>query len=293
MVFIWAFKPGIAESGQKIKMALSTPSAKTYERWLEYYARFGYAAKGVLYGSTGVLAILAALDFNRNETVVGSTGALRSIANQPFGRVLVILIAASLMGYVVWRFLQAFLDPEHSGCDASDIVRRIGYGCSGCVYASIAYSVVDILSEPVTDGDRSAEEWVFIIMRQPFGRWLIGAAGFGFFCIGCYYFYRAIKAEFRKRFKLHKMSDVAKRWAFIVGRVGIAARGVVYTVIGVSAMRAAWLFDADEIKTTEQALAVFNDNPANEIVLLTLGVGFVAYAIHMAFQARYRTIDPL
>ena len=269
------------------------PSSKPYERWLEYYARFGYAAKGILYGSTGVLAILAALDFNQNETVVGATGALRSIARQPFGRVLVFLIAVSLIGYVVWRFLQAFLDPEHSGCDASDIVRRIGYGCSGIVYASIAYSAVEILEESSESDDRSAEEWVFMIMRQPFGRWLIGAAGLVFFCIGCYYFYRAVKAAFRKRFKLHKMSAAAKRWAFIVGRVGIAARGVVYTVIGIFAMRAAWLVDADEIKTTEQALAVFNDNPANEIVLLTLGVGFVAYGIHMGFQSRYRSIDPL
>ncbi len=274
-------------------MARSTPSAETYERWLEYYVRFGYAAKGILYGSTGVLAILAALDFNRDETVVGSTGVLRSIGNQPFGRVLVILIAASLMGYVVWRFLQAFLDPEHSGGNASDIVRRIGYGCSGIVYASIAYSIVEILEDSSDSDSRTAEEWVFIIMRQPFGRWLIGAAGLGFFCIGCYYFYRAIKAEFRKRFKRHKMSDAAKRWASIVGRVGIAARGAVYTVIGIFAMRAAWLFDADEIKTTEEALAVFNNNPANEIVLLILGVGFVAYAIHMGFQARYRSIDPL
>ncbi len=271
----------------------SNPSLKPYERWLEYYARFGYAAKGVIYGSTGVLAILAALDFNQNEMVVGSTGALRSIANQPFGRVLVILIAASLMGYVVWRFLQAFLDPEHSGCGASDIVRRIGYGCSGVVYASIAYSVVEILEDSAESDDRSAEEWVFIIMRQPFGRWLIGAAGFIFFCIGCYYFYRAVKAEFRKRFKLHKMSDAAQRWASIVGRVGIAARGVVYAVIGVFAIRAAWLFDADEIKTTEEALAVFDNNPTNEVILLILGVGFVAYAIHMGFQARYRSIDPL
>ncbi len=271
----------------------SNSSPKPYERWLEYYARFGYAAKGILYGSTGVLAILAALDLNQDETVVGSTGALRSIASQPFGRVMAILIAASLMGYVVWRFLQAFLDPEHSGCDASDIVRRIGYGSSGIVYASIAYSVIEILEDSADSDDRSAEEWVFIIMRQPFGRWLIGAAGFVFFCIGCYYFYRAIKAEFRKRFKLHKMSDGAKRWASIAGRVGIAARGVVYTVIGVSAIRAAWLFDADEIKTTEQALAVFDNNPTNEVILLILGVGFVAYAIHMGFQARYRSIDPL
>ncbi len=130
-------------------------------------------------------------------------------------------------------------------------------------------------------------------MKQPFGRWLLGAIGLTFFAIGCYYFYRAIKAAFRKRFKQHKMSDAEKMWASIVGRVGIASRGVVYVVIGIFTMRAAWLFDAKEIKTTEQALEVFNNNPTNEIILCVLGIGFVAYGFHMAFQTKYREIDAL
>ncbi|MGB7488399.1 MAG: DUF1206 domain-containing protein [Phormidesmis sp.] len=274
-------------------MAQSNPSQKPHERWIEYYVRFGYAAKGIIYGCTGVLALMEVLGLGQGETVVGATGAIRAIANQPFGRTLSVLLAISLMGYVVWRFLQAFLDPEHSGCNVSDIVRRIGYGCSGVVYSSIAYSVIEILTDAPEGEEKSPEEWAFMLMKQPFGRWLLGAIGLTFFTIGCYYFYRAIKAEFRKRFKRHKMSDVEKTWASIVGRVGIAARGVVYVVIGIFTVRAAWLFDAKEIKTTEQALEVFNNNPTNEIILCVLGIGFMAYGVHMAFQTKYRNIDPL
>ncbi len=273
-------------------MAQSNLSKKPHALWIEYYARFGYAAKGIIYGSTGVLALLEVFGLGRGETVVGATGAIRAIANQPFGRTLSFLLAVSLMGYVVWRFIQACLDPEHSNCGASDIVRRIGYGCSGVVYASIAYSVVEILTDAPERDEKSAEEWAFMLMRQPFGRWLLGAIGLGFFATGCYYFYRAIRAEFRKRFKLHKMSNTEKAWASVVGRVGIAARGVVYVVVGFFEVRAAWLFDAHEIKTTEQALEVFNNNPVNEIILCILGTGFVAYGAHMAFQTKYRNIDP-
>ncbi|MGB7084884.1 MAG: DUF1206 domain-containing protein, partial [Phormidesmis sp.] len=271
-------------------MEKTDPSHKPYERWIEYYARFGYAAKGIVYGSTGVLAILEVFNFSQGETV-GSTGALRAIARQPFGRAMAILISISLMGYVLWRFLQTFLDPEHSGCNAGDIVRRISYGCSGVVYASIAYSVIEILTESPESDNKSSQEVAFMLMQQPFGRWLVGAIGILFLGTGCYYFYRAIKAEFRKRFKRHKMSDAEKVWASIVGRVGIAARGVVYVVIGTYAVRAAWLFDANEIKTSEEALELFDNNPTNEIILCTLGIGFVAYGIHMAFQAKYRSID--
>lgn len=263
------------------------------ERLLAYYARIGYGAKGVIYGSSGLLALLEATDLVPEGKVVGSTGALRTIASQPYGRISATIIAVSLMGYVIWRFLQAFLDPEHSGCDASDILRRISYACSGIVYASIAYSVVEILDSASDKEDRTVEEWAYIVMTKPLGRWLVALGGAVFFGIGCYYFYRAIKAEFRKRFKLHKMSDAAKTIATAAGRIGIAARGIVYVVIGASAVQAAWEFDSEIIKNSEQVLAVFNNNPADELILGILGVGFIAYGVHMGFQAVYRSIDPL
>lgn len=268
-------------------------SHETQKRWIEYYARFGYAAKGIVYGSSGLLALLEAFDLSSGETV-GSSGALKTIAEQPFGRILLPVLAFCLMGYVVWRFIQAFLDPEHNDSrDASDIARRLSYACSGLVYTGVAYSAVGILKSSGEEDGKTAQQWAFEIMQQPFGRWLVGAGGLTFFGIGCYYFYRAIKAEFRKRFKLHHMNDATKLWATIAGRVGIAARGVVYVVIGIFGLRAAWNFDSEMIKTTEEALAVFNNNPTDEWILGTLGVGFIAYGIHMGFQARYRSIDPL
>ncbi|MEL6605636.1 MAG: DUF1206 domain-containing protein [Cyanobacteria bacterium J06614_10] len=262
------------------------------EKWIAYYARFGYGAKGVLYGSTGILALFEALDISGGDAV-GSTGALKKIASQPLGRTVAIVIALSLIGYVVWRFIQAGWDPEHRGCRATDIVRRIGYGSSGLMYASIAYSVVEVLTGTDSDGGKAAEEWAFAVMTVRFGRCLVGAGGLLFFGIGCYYFYRAIRAEFRKRFKLHKMSDVAKTWATVAGRVGIAARGVVYIVIGASGIQAAWAFDPDLIKTSEDVMAIFDENPSDELILGILGIGFVAYAVHMGFQAVYRNIDPM
>lgn len=262
------------------------------EKWIAGYARFGYGAKGVIYGGTGLLALLEAFNLTNGE-VASSTGVLKTIAVQPSGRALVSIVAISLMGYVVWRFIQAFWDPEHSGNNFSDIVRRIGYGFSGLVYASIAYSVIEILTGRPSGEEKGAEDWAYEIMVRPMGRVFVGGVGLLFFCIGCYYFYRAIKAEFRKRFKRHQMSDTAKIWASIFGRLGIAARGVVYVLIGAYGMMAAWQFDSEMIKTTEDALALFNDNPTDELILATLGIGFVAYGIHMGFQAAFRSIDPI
>ena len=273
-------------------MARSEKHDHPLEKWIAYYARLGYGAKGIIYGSSGALALLEAFDIAEGKTV-GSTGALQEIALRPFGKVILLILSISLMGYVVWRIIQAAFDPEHSGKGASDILRRISYACSGAVYAGVAYSSLEILDAVDDKDSKTVEEWAFWVMNQPLGRWLVAAGGLMFCAIGCYYFYRAIRAEFRKRFKLHHMSDVAKTWATIAGRVGIAARGVVYLVIGIFAMRAAWEFDPEMIMTTEAALAVFDDNPTDEFILATLGIGFIAYGVHMFFQARYRSIDPM
>ncbi|MGB3668882.1 MAG: DUF1206 domain-containing protein [Phormidesmis sp.] len=266
-----------------------SPSSKA--DWIAFYARFGYAAKGVLYAGIGILALLRALNFSSGKTV-GSKGVLQTIAGQPYGQVVLWILAFSLVGYVIWRFIQAFLDPEHNGKEAKGIVRRIGYACSGLVYAGVAFSALSILLSLSSGGGKTTQEWALAVMQQPFGRWLVGAGGLFFFGLGCYYFYRAFKAKFRKQMKLHEMSDTAKTWATIAGRIGITARGVVYIVIGVFAMRAAWTFDPSQIKTTEGALSVFESNPADEWILSILGVGFIAYGIHMGFQAAYRRIRP-
>lgn len=281
---------------------LSPESHQRVEQWIEQYARIGYGAKGVVYGTAGLLALMQSLDLNKGE-VVGSEGALSRIARQPFGRSMLVVLTISLVGYVVWRLIQAVLDPEHTGPEKTglekidisktDVLRRFSYACSGFAYAGVAYSAVKILTPQQENSGKTAEDWALTVMQAPFGRWLVAAGGAAFVGIGGYYFYRAIKAEFRKRLKLHHMSDTAKTWANIVGRLGIAARGVVYAVIGGYGIRAAWHFDPSMIKTTEDALALFDNNPADEWILATLGIGFIAYGIHMGFQSVYRRIDPL
>ncbi|NEP15402.1 MAG: DUF1206 domain-containing protein [Leptolyngbya sp. SIO4C1] len=265
-----------------------------HEEWIEKFARLGYLAKGIVYGTIGLLAVQAAFDTGGKTT--GSQGALKSIAAQPFGKVLLVLLTFGLLGYVTWRFIQAVRDPEHRGHEASDIFRRIGYAISGLFYASLAVSAGRILMSAGSNsdsGDSTAQSWTAKLMSQPYGRWLVGAVGLFIIGLGCYYIYRAIKAKFRKRMKLYQMSNAEKTWATWVGRFGIAARGVVYAIIGAFTIQAALRFNPSQVKTSEGALQSLENNPTDEWLLGIVAFGLIAYAIHMGFQARYRSIDPL
>lgn len=265
---------------------------KRQARWIEYMARLGYIAKGVVYGTIGLLSVQAALDIGGKAT--GSEGALRSIAAQPFGRVLLIFLMVGLAGYVLWRVVQAVRDPEHSGRGFTDIFRRLGYATSALFYSGLAFSAFKILALPAQGADSgdTAQAWTSRTLSQPLVRWLVGGVGLFIVGLGCYYFYRAIRAEFRKRFNRQAMSPAEQNWATLVGRFGIAARGMVYVIIGVFAVRAALSFDASKVATSEGALQSLEGNPTDEWVLAIVAIGLIAYAIHMGFQARYRSIDP-
>lgn len=107
---------------------------------VELLARAGYTAKGVVYALIGVLAVQQGLG-NGGQTR-GTREALRSVADAPWGTVLLALVTVGLAGYAVWRWVQAFVDPEGRCSDDSDAKRwltRAFHFMSGVFYALLAY----------------------------------------------------------------------------------------------------------------------------------------------------------
>jgi hypothetical protein len=80
----------------------------------EALARAGFAARGLIYGIIGVLALKLAIGDGGKTT--DQSGALKTIAHQPFGRFLLIAVAIGFAGYALWRFMHVFLGhgPEKS-----------------------------------------------------------------------------------------------------------------------------------------------------------------------------------
>lgn len=265
---------------------------KTAE-WVERSARLGYAAKGFVYITVGILATLAA--FNLGGETTNSSGALQAIARQPFGQILLAIVAIGLAGYVLWRFVQAIQDPEHPNSHGAEaIFRRLGYGLNGLVYAGVAYTAVQILAKAQgnTEGN-STQLWTARLMAQPFGQWLVGTVGAFTIGFGFYYFYRAAKTKFREKLKLHRMSQAEQTWVTRLGVLGMAARGVVFTIIGGFLIQAARQADPSEAKSSEGALQVLQQNdPWGGLLLGLVALGLVAYGIQLLVQARYRRIDP-
>ena len=97
----------------------------------EWLARAGFAARGVIYVLIGILALDLALGNGGQDA--SQQGALRTIADQPFGEVLLVLVAVGLAGYALWRFVHALLG--HGKERSSSGFERVAALASGVVYA--------------------------------------------------------------------------------------------------------------------------------------------------------------
>lgn len=257
--------------------------------WVVWLARFGYAAKGLVYITIGALAVQVAI--GRGGRTTGPTGALDSLAHQPFGQILIGLVALGLFGYALWRLVQAWVDPEHEGSDAKGIVKRIGYAVSGIIYGAFCFEAIRILLGSGGGSDNGqAADWTARLMSQPMGIWLVGIVGVIVIGTGLYQLYRAYSAKFREALKLHEMNRDEITWATRAGRLGFAARGVVYSIIGTFLIISAVRANPNEAVGIGEALSKLAQQPYGPWLLGFVAVGLVAYGFFAIVLARYRRI---
>jgi Domain of Unknown Function (DUF1206) len=256
--------------------------------WFARLARFGYAAKGVVYLVAGGLSARAA--FGLGGATTDSRGALRQILAEPFGKLMLVLIGIGLIGYVLLRLVQAFMDPEHKGSDAKGIATRIGYLISGFVYAGLAVTALRLASATGgTSGDQT-QSMVTRLFALPLGRWLIGLAGLIVIGGGLYQLYKAYSTDFSEHFRWNEMSATERSWTVVLGRLGLAARGIVQGLIGIFLIQAALLFDPSKVQGSGGALQSLARPPFGLWTVGIVALGLAAYGIYMLAAARYSRI---
>jgi hypothetical protein len=75
-----------------------------------------------------------------------------------------------------------------------------------------------------------------------------------------------------------------------VGGFGVAARGLVFSVIGFFLIRAALRYDPRQAKGVAEALRTLASRPSPPWLLGAVAVGLVSYGLYELFEARYRRI---
>lgn len=258
--------------------------------WVQRLARLGYAAKGTVYLVVGGLAVQAA--YSPAERPQDSEGALGTILRQPQGMALLGMVAVGLAGYVLWRLVQAVLDPEHKGAGAKGIAVRLGYLLSALIHAGLTAEAVRLLAGSGRGGGREPEDWTAAVMAQPMGRWAVAAAGAGIIAFGLFELYRAVAVDLTRRLDLSGVSADARRRIVYLGRAGLAARGVVFGIIGWFVVQAALHSASREVQGLAEALRTVREQAHGRWLLGGVALGLAAYGAFLVVKARYRRIRP-
>lgn len=271
-------------SGIRMGSELKGMIRKNLPAWIDRIGRAGYAAKGAVYSVVGILAGKAAIGQGGETT--GSKGAIYEIGRQPFGQVMLILLAIGLACYAAWRFLSAFVDAERKGTDASGMAARAGYFMSGVIHVGLAVAAVTALGGGGGGGENT-QGWTAKLMGAPFGPWLVMAAGLAIGVAGVVQWVRAAKGSYRAKFDLDGAAASQRHWIDRAAKLGLAARGLVFLIMGFFLMQAGWQSDASEARGFGAALDTLARQPFGMWLLGITALGLICYGIYCVVVTIY------
>lgn len=251
--------------------------------WVKKIAQAGYIAKGIVYVLLGLLAFMAAFELTRDNEAT-QTGTLRFVKELPAGTVLLLLLAAGLICYSIWRGVQAFYNPKN---EEKKWTKRLRYLFSGVAYLALAYTALLAVFEDSAGGGDRNQKLAGELITQPMGQVLVGLAALVFAGVGIYQVYYGFSEKYRKH--VQELSLQSQHAALLLksGKVGYISRGIVWLVIAVLFFRAAIHNAASEAGSTSKAFHFIETSPLGSYLLAALGLGLVAYGVFNFVRARY------
>ena len=254
------------------------------DRTLRRLFTAGHVAKGVIYFLIGAFAIATVVGAARSTN--GPKAVIDWISNNPFGQVLPGLMGAGLAAYALWRFYLAAFDPSGESDDEKGKVKRIGWVVSGVAYAGLSlYTFQQLLNNGGSKSTR--EDAIALLLEQSWGKVLVAVIGFVVMGVGVYQLYRALTDGHMENIKKHKLSENQQDAFRYAGRVGLAARCVVYGIMGYFLLRAGLTSDADKFKGLGDVLSSLQGGTMGAALLAATGCGLLAYGLFMLMKGRY------
>lgn len=235
--------------------------------------RLGFAARGLLYIVIGLLVIRT----GRTEDL---TGALEYLGDGT-GRMLLLALSAGLLVYGLWRLSDMAFGIEHPGSDRKALAKRGAAGLIGAIYLYLGYKAVLVFLAGRA-GESTPREQADTILDLPGGAAVLFAVALGLAVAGAYQLVTARNCHF-----MHRLREGAGQleWIKWMGRLGYAARGIVFLTAALLIARAAIEHQATEAGSMEQALDTLRGP-----LLYAVAGGLILFGLFSLVEARYRRI---
>jgi hypothetical protein len=245
------------------------------------FTRIGFAARGVMYFLIGYLAL-------RSGGGEDASSALEFLDGGA-GKWLLALMAAGFLAYGIWRLSEALIDTEGHGNEGKGIAIRLGGAVSGLIHLGLALTAVRLATSSGggggSGGDGGAEQGAATALSLPGGQLLLWAAAIILLLTGLYQLVKAARADFLKHLD---PAAARQEWVKWLGRLGYAARGIVFVIMGWFILSAARAADASEAGDMGAALGSLSGSWQ-----MVVAAGLLMFGLFSLVEAVYRRItDP-
>ncbi|MEU4196304.1 DUF1206 domain-containing protein [Kribbella sp. NPDC026611] len=231
----------------------------------------------IAYGVVHLLIAWIALQlaWGKSSEEASQQGALRELAGKPLGGVLLWVVAIGLFMLVVWRALELVWGHLDTGKKVSSVGR-------GIVYAVLGVSAVKVA---VGSGGSSTGQQRSVTARMMAhgpGRVLVVVIGLAIIAIGGYQIYKAVKKKFTE-----DLTGGASDLTILLGRIGYAAKGIAFVIVGGLFGWAAISYDPNKAGGLDTALHTVKDQPLGPVLLTVLALGFAAFGLYAFSWSRH------
>jgi len=246
----------------------------------------GMISYGIVHLLVGWLAIQVALGSGGQKA--DQRGAVETVAAQPLGTVLLILLVLGLVAFGLWQLFVAAQGYRWVADQGKRTRKRIGSAARGVVAIAVSIYAVQLLMGAGSQqgSGEQTQELTAKVMSWPAGRWLVGLVALFLIGVGVSRIRKGLTKRFLENLDMSQLPEGTRRLTTRLGQIGYPAKGVAICVVGALLGLAAINHDPNEAGGLDKALRTLAAQPFGTFLLLVIGVGLIAYGVYCFAAAR-------
>ncbi|HEV2768191.1 MAG TPA: DUF1206 domain-containing protein [Acidimicrobiales bacterium] len=249
--------------------------------WYRAAARGGWVARGLLFILTAVLALQLGLGQRREEA--SSQGAMEEVAQKPFGKALLLVLAVGLLAYAGWRLVEIFLNRSQD----SAWTARVKHLAHAAVYLALSGMALATLRSPNGQSGGGQQQGITArVLSWPGGTFLVGAVGVAVFATGVGIAWHVLQRRHREELELDEMARRQRRLVDLLAMAGNAGRALVFCLVGWFVVVAAVRNDPRQANGLDAALHELLQQPYGSWMLGVVATGLALYGAFCLVSAR-------
>ncbi|WP_175470163.1 DUF1206 domain-containing protein [Curtobacterium sp. MCBA15_001] len=275
------------ETGRQVRRAADS-------RWFEVTARAGFVGSGVVHLLIGYLAVLLGIGTSAGGSgsqgsqsgETDQSGALAQLAAVPGGVVLLWVVAVGTAALTLRLVVEAVVGGRTDS--ARSWLNRGKNVAKAVVYGVIAYSSTSFALGAGRSSSGSTRSAAAKALATPGGVFLLLAVAAIAVAVGIGLVVIGVRRSYRKHLVTPPAS--VERPLTVLAVTGYVAKGIAVTIVGVLVAVAAFTSDPEQATGLDGAFEAVKAMPGGGVLLVVIGVGFLAFGVYSFFRAKYARI---